>query len=105
MKYKNLRISTILILWLCLIGVQAQNTKDFPVLKGDYLGQTPPGDVPSIFAPGIVSVNGRYEQGVSFSPDLKEIYFTAHKKGESSSVYFSKLLDKKWTNPKKTKSK
>jgi len=70
-------------------------------LSGDYLGQSPPGDTPEIFASGIVSVNGRYEYGVSFSPDLEEIYFTAHRKGESSSVYFSKLIDKKWTNPKK----
>ncbi len=69
--------------------------------KGDYLGQTPPGDMPVIFAPGIVSVNGRLEFSVSFSPDLEEIYFTGKRKGESSSIYFSKLVDNKWTNPQK----
>jgi len=68
---------------------------------GYYFNQTLSGDSAVIFAPGIVSVNGRYEYGVSFSPDLKEIYFTAHRKDEGSSVYFSKLIDKKWTNPKK----
>ena len=66
-----------------------------------YFGQKPPGMRAEIFAPGIVSVNGRYEYGVSFSPDLDEIYFTGKRKGESESVYFSKLIDKKWTAPKK----
>ncbi len=51
----------------------------------------------------IYFVTGRNDTAAT--PDLKEIYFTAHRKGESSSVYFSKLLDKKWINPKKTKSK
>jgi len=101
MKTNFLKISVMLLFWFCVTGIQAQSTKKFSALKGNYLGQTPPGDVPVVFAPGIVSVNGRYEYGVSFSPDLKEIYFTAHRKGESSSVYFSKLIDEKWTNPKK----
>jgi hypothetical protein len=93
------------ILFILFLGlsslIQAQNTKEFPELKGEYLGQNPPGMTAEIFAPGIVSVNGRYEFGVSFTPDLEEIYFTGKRKGESSSVYFSKLIDKKWTNPKK----
>ena len=33
----------------------------------------PPGLTPEIFAPGIVSVNGRYEYAVSFSSDLDEM--------------------------------
>ncbi len=69
--------------------------------KGYYFNQPLPVDSAVIFAPGIVSVNGRYEYGVSYSPDLKEIYFTAHRKDEGSSVYFSKLIDKKWMTPKK----
>lgn len=69
--------------------------------KDAYFGQKPPGITAEIFAPGIVSVNGRYEFAVSFSPDLEEIYFTGKIEGESSSVYFSKLIDEKWTNPEK----
>ncbi len=71
------------------------------ILNGKYLGQMPPGDTPIIFAAGIVSASGRYEYGVSFTPDLKEIYFTAHKKGQSAAVYFSKLNGNNWTIPKK----
>lgn len=32
-----------------------QDTLKFSDLNGDYLGQTPPGDIPVVFAPGIVS--------------------------------------------------
>lgn len=28
---------------------------DFPVLKGSYLGQKPPGRLPEVFAPSIIS--------------------------------------------------
>jgi len=40
-----------------------------------YLGQTPPGDIPQVFAPGIVSKPGRVEYGISISPDGKEMLF------------------------------
>lgn len=86
---------------IMLLTINTSFGQQFTDLSGDYLGQSLPGDTPEIFAPGIVSVNGRYEYGVSFSPDLEEIYYTGKRKGESSSVYFSKLIDKKWTNPEK----
>jgi WD40-like Beta Propeller Repeat len=100
-----MKTTLLLIIFISLNTVFAQeNIKSdsiFSIMNDKYLGQSPPGDTSEIFAPGIVSVNGRYEYGVSFTPDLEEIYFTGHKKGESSSVYFSKLIDKKWTIPKK----
>ena len=74
---------------------------ELPVPGESYLGQKPPGLIPEIFAPGVISLNGRYEHGISFSPDLEEVYFSANKKGEDPSIYFSKLEDRKWTNPKK----
>ncbi|MCW8093288.1 hypothetical protein [Alteromonas sp. ASW11-130] len=43
-------------------------------LKGDYLGQTPPGLTPKVFAPAIVSTEG-WEYGVVFAPNMKEMYF------------------------------
>jgi len=60
------------------------------------MGQKLPGFIPEVFASGIVSINGRYEQGISFSYDLDEIYFSAHKEDENAAIYFSKLEDKKW---------
>lgn len=48
----------------------------------DYLGQTPPGTIPEKFAPGIISVPNRYEFGISFAPDGKEIFFTTQRPGD-----------------------
>ncbi len=44
-------------------------------LQGFYLGQTPPGDAPKVFAPGIVSTRGNYEFCCTWSPDGREFYF------------------------------
>jgi len=42
----------------------------------EYLGQKPPGDTPVIFAPGVVSLPNRKEEVITFSSDLKEIYYS-----------------------------
>lgn len=49
------------------------------VLTGPYLGQTPPGLTPEIFAPGIVSTEGWEVSGV-FTPELNEFYFIRNNK-------------------------
>ncbi len=41
----------------------------FPALKGDYMGQKPPGDTPQLFAPGIVSSIWGLHSTAVFSPD------------------------------------
>lgn len=41
-----------------------------------YLGQTPPGSTPVIFAPGIISLPNRAEYNISISPSGKEIIFS-----------------------------
>ncbi len=46
-------------------------------VKGAYLGQTPPGTVPVLFAPGIVSLDTSVEGWGTMSPDGKEFYFQA----------------------------
>ncbi|GEM_PF-1084739 len=74
---------------------------NFPVQGGPYFGQKPPGLTPELFAPGIVSINGRNEAGISFSPDLDEVYFTANKKEEETAIYFSKFKGNKWTPVKR----
>jgi len=87
----------ILISLICVSCTQTE--QNFLETKDAYFGLTPPGLIPEVFAPGIVSVDGRYEFAVSFTPDLEEVYFTAMREGENPSVYFSKLIDKKWTDP------
>jgi len=90
-------------LFLNACNTKKQNPKDSdsPTIESPYFGQKPPGLTPEIFAPGSISLEGRYEHIISFSPDLDEVYFSASKGDEDPSMYFSRLEDKKWTNPKK----
>ncbi len=64
-----------LLLWSCLAIIQAQNAKELPVLKGDYLGQPLPGNTPVVFARGIVSSNHLEHSAPRFSPDGSEVFW------------------------------
>lgn len=75
--------------------------RDSLTIESPYFGQKSPGLTPEIFAPGIISINGRNESNISFSPNLDEVYFTANKKDEEVSIYFSKLKNNEWTPAKK----
>ncbi|MFC1724448.1 MBL fold metallo-hydrolase [candidate division KSB1 bacterium] len=69
-------------------------------LSGNYLGQNPPGIKGKIFAPGIVSTNGHFEFGITFSPDGKEMYFTRRKdNGGRNTIMVSRLTENGWTAP------
>ncbi|KZN66476.1 hypothetical protein N473_08785 [Pseudoalteromonas luteoviolacea CPMOR-1] len=86
-------------------GVNA--TEAFPVLEGDWFGQQVPGLTPELFAPGTVSMEGRYEFGISFSPDLKEMYFTALDEIEgvdtSPKIMLSSVENGRWTKPEEAR--
>ena len=100
-NYNSILLIITIFLGACATKKQAPKNNDSSTTVSPYFGQKPPGLIPEIFAPGIISINGRYEHGISFSPDLEEIYFSANKKGEEASIYFSKLKGKKWTPIKK----
>jgi len=68
-------------------------------LQGPYLGQTPPGTQPVLFAPGIVSSAAAMEFAVTFSPDGKEMYFTRRKDGGFNTLMVSRLEKDGWTMP------
>jgi len=63
-------------------------------LKGPYLGQPVPGQVPTVFAPGIVSKAGDKVFACTFSRDGNEFYFTS--KGQ---IMVSRLTEQGWTYP------
>ncbi len=48
--------------------------KSTSIENSPYLNQKPPGLIPMLFAPGLVSTND-WEVGGVFTPDLKEFYF------------------------------
>jgi hypothetical protein len=82
-----------------IVGLAAcSRHNDFPVLKGPYLGQKPPGMTPEIFAPGIVST-GYNERNIAFSPDGKELYYCLW--GAPHGVFlFMKEVNGRWTKPR-----
>ena len=72
---------------------------DFPVLKGPYLGQRPPGMIPEIFAPGIIS-HGFHENGIIFSSDGNELlYSTSDSKYAFKTFIYLKQENYEWSPP------
>ncbi|GJL90939.1 TolB family protein [Hyphococcus sp.] len=71
--------------------------KNSTTTASPYFGQKPPSMIPEVFAPGIVSIDGRLEMTISFSSDFTEMYFSADNEDEEKSIYFSKREDDKWT--------
>jgi len=84
------------IYWVSTEVIHKLKPDDLSTRDHSNFGQKPPGLIPQVFAPGIVSIDGRFEGGISFSPDLKEMYFGADEDDETH-IYFSKLQGNQWT--------
>lgn len=66
----------------------------------DLFGQTYPDSIPVIFAPGIISVKGRLEHGISFTPDRRELAFgILNKEDFSGKIFYAKKINEKWAEP------
>jgi hypothetical protein len=66
----------------------------------DYFGQPYPDSIPVIFAPDIVSIKGRFEHGISFTPDTREFAFGILNKDDfSGTIYYSNKIKNTWTEP------
>jgi len=74
------------------------DTSNFPILRGPYLGQNPPTMIPEIFAPGIIST-GYSERIAAFTPDAKELYYVMSG-APHSVILYTKEVDGKWSKPK-----
>ena len=72
--------------------------KEFPILKGPYLGQKPPGMTPEIFAPGIIST-GYSERIAAFTPDGKELYYILYGVPHMV-ILFTREENGRWTKPR-----
>ena len=87
---------------IIMIGISKAQEKvlDFPVLKGPYLGQSPPGLNPEIFLPGLVSTELNEHGAPAFSPDLSEIYWSPqYKEIGGGKIIFMKAVDSQWLAP------
>jgi hypothetical protein len=65
-----------------------------------YLGQTPPGGIPEIFAPGVISLPNRFETYPTFSPGGNEMFFSVVNASWSKGVIFhTQERNGVWTIP------
>jgi hypothetical protein len=95
------KIILIISLLICKETINAQQTeflsRKFSGLTGPYLGQTPPGMKPELFAPEIIAT-GYNERDIAISPDGKEIFYglltTRH-----ITIMRTNLMNGYWTEP------
>jgi len=70
-------------------------------IREPYFGQTPPGLVPEVFAPGIVSLAGHFEFSITFSPDGQEIFFTRREEPDGRNTMMTARREENgWTAPR-----
>jgi len=75
-----------------------KNDSDFPALEDRYLGQKPPGLIPELFAPGIVSTEEYLESVVTFLPDMTELSFTrSGGKYKKPTLFVMQYKNHKWS--------
>ncbi len=78
-NYNFIFLIFVLTLFVNSCNIKKKNTKDSDSITIEnpylYLGQKPPGLIPEVFAPGIVSTEHR-DHNAFLSSDLKEFYFT-----------------------------
>ena len=107
----SLKLFAILLL-LSSISVAQQTNAEFPKLTGPYLGQTPPGMIPELFAPGIVSTGNHEHSRLVISNNGNEIYWivipvdTLRKnqhgrpfQANEQNIYFTTSVNEEWTKP------
>ena len=87
-------IKCIILFNLFICNCAGQN--EFTVFKGPYLGQTPPGNAPVLFAPAIFK--GEVHGGLVFSPDGKEVYWDYMSK-VGINIVFIRIENNIWTRP------
>jgi hypothetical protein len=98
MRKKIFVQSTILlcVVYMCT-GFGIAEQKAFPVLKGPYLGQTPPGKSPELFAPGIIS--SEISEGCSGWGNDMEFFIFQRWFDSKSHLYIMNQINGVWSAP------
>ena len=90
----------VFILLVIITFLNCSKPSDFPVLKGTYLGQKPPGTIPEVFAPGIISTKKQNDSNITFSPDFQEFFFSRRTPGKTDNrLWHSRIENGKLTIP------
>ena len=96
MKRFICQLSVILIFLLVFNSCTKTKKDDFPLLKGPYFGQEPPGVEPQMFLPGLISTN-YVDQCIAFLDGGRVCVFSIWEKG----TYYMYEKDGRWTPPQK----
>jgi hypothetical protein len=82
--------------WMLAFGISATATAgDFPKLEGPLMGQTPPGKVAEVFAPGVISTDKWELEGV-FAPGMQEFYYVTAEGFERPHILGFRMTDGVW---------
>jgi hypothetical protein len=93
MKASKVNMIGWMILSMALPGAGAEETVPAP-----YMGQKPPGFVPKVFAPGLLSLPNRFEHGLCLSKDGRECYFAVRAANWSTSqIMVMRYEDGQWS--------
>jgi hypothetical protein len=90
-------LTFVLLLSACTTKKQKVNDPDFLRLENPFFAQKPPGSIPEIFAPRIISTE-HSELDTPFLPDLKEFYFRrSDEELKNHSLVTIQYKDNLWT--------
>lgn len=81
-----------------LLFLNCHDKTDAPILKGEYLGQKPPGMEGKLFAPGIMST-GMPELNAVFFPGGKEVIYSVGVGEMKWAMVMIREVDGIWTKP------
>ncbi|MCJ7680606.1 MAG: hypothetical protein MUP70_07775 [Candidatus Aminicenantes bacterium] len=84
----------LLILFFC---IPMRGDKDFPPLRGPYLGQKPPGTTPALFAPGIISTDE--SEGSSGFALEGSVFIFQEFTDRKSRTFIMRLKGETWSAP------
>jgi hypothetical protein len=98
---KNILIClfTVSLLSITACVTDSERTGNTPVIRGDYFGQSLPGDSARLFAPGIICT-GMNERDFAVTPDGNEIFFCREAGNfRYVTIFYSRRSDSVWSAP------
>jgi hypothetical protein len=94
-KSVKLFLAAWMVMFMAMPAIAGENKAPAP-----YMGQEPPGLVPKVFAPGLISLPKRYEHDICFSKDGRECYFTVRNANWTvHKIMVTRYVNGRWTQP------
>ncbi|WP_412970847.1 TolB family protein [Glaciecola sp. MF2-115] len=93
---KSVSTAIILLLFVLVMSNISYGQDDVPIPSGPYLGQTPPGSTPELFAPGIVNTEELIEIEGMFGADMHTFYFVRRDEKEVYSLNVIEFKNNQW---------